>query len=114
MELLKHYLQHAGDGQQGAAGGAQAPAQAFAAGSDQAGALFALGLINVGNNKNHEVQDYLISQMEEITGVANAANDPVASAKQQQGIYGACLGLGLAGFASQDESKQSYYFRKFL
>jgi hypothetical protein len=52
--------------------------------------------------------------MEEITGVANAANDPVASAKQQQGIYGACLGLGLAGFASQDESKQSYYFRKFL
>lgn len=56
------------------------------------GSLYALGLIHY-NTKNQEVLNYLLNA---IKNPANNQNEAI--------IHGACLGIGLIGFASNDET----------
>ena len=80
MELLKPYLP-------GAAGNPNFHAHG--------GSLYALGLIHT-NTKDQKVLTYLIE------AIKNPSNN-----QNEQIIHGACLGIGLVGMGSGDESKIS-------
>jgi 26S proteasome regulatory subunit N2 len=78
MDLLKPYLP-------GAAGNPNYHAHG--------GSLYALGLIHT-NTKDQKILTYLIE------AIKNPGNN-----QNEQIIHGACLGIGLVGMGSGDESK---------
>lgn len=65
------------------------------------GALYGMGLVDVGK-KSPEIIRYL---SEVIKNPSYNNQEPI--------IHGACLGIGLSGLASEDESKANCYLNIF-